>query len=243
MKRQWLPMIALLPALLASACGTGQEASSETTLSEIYTSVAITLEAGAGAVTSTAVSAPTRTPAPTQTLGVPSTATSGAVVSSAAYASVSACNSSTYVSDVTVEDGTELAPGDAFTKTWEVSNTGTCNWSKHCSLVFVSGDDMGGDDTEIDQRVDPGETADVSVDLTAPDEAGTYIGYWSLADAGGNLFGQRVYVQIVVSEDAATSTSTTTSTPTATATATPSRTPAPTETPTAEPTATEGSGE
>ena len=220
MKTRWLAVSLLLLTFFASACSSAQAASSETTLSDIYTAVAITVAAQANAASPTSTPVPTQTTAPTATPASTSTATTAAVVSSGSYFAVSACNSSAYVSDVTVDDGTEVAPGETFTKTWELSNNGTCDWSKHYSVVFVSGDDMDGEDTEIDQKVDTGESADVSVELTAPDEEGTYTGYWSLADASGDLFGQKVYVQIVVSDDVATSTPTASATPSQTPTAT-----------------------
>ena len=96
---------------------------------------------------------------------------------------------------MTVADGTEFAPGDAFTKTWRISNTGTCSWSSNYYITFVSGSAMEGSDTAIDELVAPGRIADVSVSLTAPDDEGTYRGYWSMANNSGTLFGQRVYVR------------------------------------------------
>ena len=225
MKTRWLPATAVLVAFLASACGAGQQASGDEIILDVYTSVAITLTAGAGTATFTALSLSTSTPRPTQTPEPTSTATSSSVTTlSSAYTSPSSCNSSVYLDDVTIEDGTELAPGETFTKTWEMSNTGSCSWSRNYKLVFVSGDGMEGDNTSIDQSVAGGETVDVSVDLTAPDDVGTYTGYWSLADASGAAFGQRVYVQIVVSDNAATSTPTATATATATTTAAPTAT-------------------
>ena len=75
---------------------------------------------------------------------------------------------------------------------------------------------------DLDTTVAVGAYGDVSVELTAPEDEGTYTGYWRLADASGTLFGEQVYVQIVVSDDAATLTPTPTAetaTPTSTSTA------------------------
>ena len=60
---------------------------------------------------------------------------------------------------------------------------------------------MDGETTEIDQDVFSGSVGDISVSLVAPDTEGTYIGYWKMADSDGNVFGQWVYVMIVVSDD------------------------------------------
>lgn len=122
-------------------------------------------------------------------------------------------------------DGTILAPGETFIKTWKFKNTGSCSWAADYSLVFVKGDDMLGSDVTLGETVALTKKLDVSVEMTAPDSDGTYTGYWQLADASGNTFGELVYVSIVVSGDAATLT------PTASATA------AITSTPTNAPTA------
>jgi hypothetical protein len=95
-------------------------------------------------------------------------------------------------------------------------------------MIFFGGDDMNGFDTEINRYVRPGQTADISVSLTAPDEIGTYTGYWILTNKNGTPFGARVYVQIVVSDDAATLTPTATHTSTPTSTQTSTSTAAPT---------------
>ena len=39
------------------------------------------------------------------------------------------CNQAEFISDVTIADGTSIEPGGvAFTKTWSLSNAGTCSW-------------------------------------------------------------------------------------------------------------------
>lgn len=100
------------------------------------------------------------------------------------------CNLARFVKDVTVKDGTVVAPGDDFTKTWRLENAGTCTWTKDYDLVFRSGDQMdGAKAVSLGKKVLPGETIDISVDLTAPMKAGEYTGYWALRDDGGRIFG------------------------------------------------------
>lgn len=206
-------LISLLTAATGlSACGAAPVQQDNAVLSGIYTSVAITLQAEAAAVTPTATLDPTSTLLPTSTGGASSTSSTSATLSSGSYAYASICENSAYLSDVTIDDGTELGPGETFTKTWEFENTGSCTWSKTFAVEFISGDDMDGSSTEINTVVDPGEEADLSVSLTAPADEGTYTGYWQLADTNGYPFGERVYVQIVVSDAAASSTPTSTST-------------------------------
>jgi len=74
--------------------------------------------------------------------------------------------------------------------------------------------------------VTPGETVDISVDLTAPDSPGIYKGIWSFEDNSGRHFGLgtnstgEIWVQVTVIQ-APTSTPTPSAEPTQTNTATP----------------------
>ncbi|HID89462.1 MAG TPA: hypothetical protein EYH27_04695 [Anaerolineales bacterium] len=105
-----------------------------------------------------------------------------------------------FVADVTVPDNTEFAPGESFVKTWRVRNTGTCDWGPGFKLVFISGDAMGGPASVDVPPTAAGSTADISVNLTAPNTPGTYRGDWRLQSDTGLLFGTKVFVQIVVPE-------------------------------------------
>jgi Ig-like domain-containing protein len=100
------------------------------------------------------------------------------------------CDRATFVSDVTAPDGTDFTPGQAFTKTWRFRNTGTCTWNTNYSLVFSTGDQMGGPASiNLPSSVAPGQTIDLSVNLTAPTNAGSYRGYWLFKNTSGNVFG------------------------------------------------------
>ena len=102
----------------------------------------------------------------------------------------SSCDRASFVSDVSVPDGTVFAPGQAFTKTWRLKNVGTCTWTTSYSIVFSSGEQMGGPAAlNLPNQVAPGQTVDLSLNLIAPATAGTYRGYWLLKNASGKLFG------------------------------------------------------
>jgi hypothetical protein len=88
-----------------------------------------------------------------------------------------------------VPDGTVFVPNAPFTKTWRMKNVGTCTWTTAYSLVFISGDRMGGSDSLFPTTVVPGQTVDLGVNLTAPSLAGSYRGYWQFKNASGALFG------------------------------------------------------
>ena len=130
---------------------------------------------------------------PTATLPVPTAIVvipTNTPVIPTATATVVPCNLGQFVSDINVQDGTEFAPGESFTKTWRLRNVGSCTWNPDYELVFASGDAMGSPAAQkIGVTVQPGETVDVSVKLTAPQKAGDYTGNWQLRSSGGVLFG------------------------------------------------------
>ncbi|MGD2253354.1 MAG: NBR1-Ig-like domain-containing protein [Anaerolineales bacterium] len=99
-------------------------------------------------------------------------------------------DAATFVDDVTIEDGTEIEPDKPFTKTWRLTNSGTCPWTTEYAVVFSDGDQMDGpDETPLVGEVAPGATVDISVDLTSPEVGGTYQGNWLLRNAEGQTFG------------------------------------------------------
>ena len=120
------------------------------------------------------------------------------------------CNQAGFVSDVTIPDNTTMTPGQSFTKTWRIRNNGSCTWTTSYKVVFDSGDAMSGPASfALPGTVAPGQTIDISVNLTAPTTPNTtskpnYKGNWKLKDQNGVIFGlgggnSAFYVQIVVS--------------------------------------------
>jgi ABC-type amino acid transport substrate-binding protein len=108
------------------------------------------------------------------------------------------CDSMTFVADVTVPDGTYMNPGQSFTKTWRIRNTGSCTWNSSYRFVFVQGSSMGGQPQSIQGTVVPNQTYDMSVPMTAPTTPGTYAGWWQMVNPQGTPFGTRIWVEIVV---------------------------------------------
>ncbi len=101
------------------------------------------------------------------------------------------CNQAKFVEDVTIPDGTDFNPGDTFVKTWRLRNTGSCSWTSGYDIVFSSGDAMSAPSAvQLTANViPPGGTVDVSVNLTAPADPGTYRGNWKLRDQADQVFG------------------------------------------------------
>ena len=118
--------------------------------------------------------------------------------SSSTPAPVKLCDSMSFVADLTIPDGTYVDPGQNFDKVWRIKNTGTCTWDSSYKFVFVQGNPMGGQNQSISNSVAPGQTYDMSVNMTAPTSPGTYGGQWQMVNGQGAAFGTRVWVQIVV---------------------------------------------
>lgn len=102
-----------------------------------------------------------------------------------------ACDRAGFDKDVTVPDDTVFPPGTEFTKTWRLRNTGTCTWNSGYAIVFDEGDSLGGPPSAplTSGTVAPGETVDVSLTLKAPEQPGTYQGFWKLRNSAGQVFG------------------------------------------------------
>jgi hypothetical protein len=100
------------------------------------------------------------------------------------------CNKILFIIDVNYPDGTVVKSGDAIHKTWRLKNVGTCTWTSSYKLIFDTGDTINGPaQVPLTGDTVPGQLLDLSVDLTAPAQAGDYKGYWRLQDDAGNSFG------------------------------------------------------
>lgn len=141
---------------------------------------------------------PPPAPLPTATaIPLAPTATIFWPTSAPVYVDTTPCYKAAFVSE-TVPDGTSFNPGQSFTKSWRLRNTGTCAWQSDFRFVFYSGNSMGSPAyITLGRKVNPGETIDLVLNLTAPSTAGTYTGYWRLRAGTGELFAQ-VYAVIKV---------------------------------------------
>lgn len=104
----------------------------------------------------------------------------------------------TFVTDVTIPPGTQLSPGQSFTKIWQMLNSGTCAWTSGYSLNFVGGWRSTGQIGVYVTGVPPGSPVNIATDQVAPSSPGTYTGYWRMNNAAGRYFGPTVTLQIDV---------------------------------------------
>jgi len=213
----------LIFGLLLSACGPSEAELTPTVNPDAVRTEAVSTFASS--LTQTALAVPTITPtvppSPTVTLATVTTLTVGTSTTAQAGTAPS-CNNLFYVKDVTIPDNTQMTPGQTFTKTWQVQNSGSCAWAPGFKFSLVGGDAMGGQALTLSLPVAAGATTELSVAMTAPaGKTGTIQGAWRMSDAAGAFFGDQLTVVIVIggAGTGATSTSgTPASNPTATAT-------------------------
>ena len=194
--------------------------SGEDEVTVVYTNAAatlaaqqLTLQAGIPSATPTLMA--TATPAVTATsLVSPTLFATQPVINNTSSAPSGAvgCNNSAYVNDVTFPDDTVVTSGQAMTKTWKLQNTGSCDWTATYKVSFVSGNAMGGTATPIGVSVPAGQSADISISLTAPATAGDAIGYWILTNDDGQNFGSSFYIKVNVGGASTGATATATAT-------------------------------
>jgi hypothetical protein len=237
-KTLYIPILIVL-GLMLGACG-GQPTAEPTPTLGLEIMQTLAVATFSAQLTQTALAAPTSTPAPTNT---PAATMSIATLANVTPFGVGAANPTascyrlSYVSDVGIQDNTSMTPGQTFTKTWKVRNSGTCAWDAGFKFAFTGGDAMGGVTYTLPSSVPANAEIDISVNMTAPNKTGPVRGNWRISTAAGQFFGDEVYVAIQVggatvgtatnTSVAATATATTapsatsTVTVTATATATP----------------------
>ena len=184
MKRTFaLISLLVVTSFLLGACGPSADNESV-----IATAIVMTMRAQA-ASTPDAPSSPTPPVDPTlATLTPPATPTTA--IASGSYTD---CMVASLVSE-NPPDKTIFKPGEKFLKTWRIQNNSNCAWNTGYKLVFWSGDQMGSAyNYNFPQGLPPGESADVSIQLAAPETAGTYKGEWKLQTPDGQNFGVGQY--------------------------------------------------
>lgn len=83
-----------------------------------------------------------------------------------------------------------LPPGSRFRKSWRLVNQGGCAWNTDYLLLFSSGDWMGDQViVPMPSVVLPGESVELTAQLTAPQVNGLYRSVWWLQNFAGEPFG------------------------------------------------------
>ena len=108
-------------------------------------------------------------------------------------------NRGRFVRDITIPDGTQLAPGEQFDKAWRVNNADTCPWGPGYTLRLLEGNSMSAANIiPLTIIVPPEEDGEIRVSLTAPQQPGDYTASWQLHDQTGEPFGPELFLEIEV---------------------------------------------
>lgn len=228
-------IILVATALSLTACNVGAVPSPTLDVNAINTAiVGTTIAQFSDQFTQTALAAPTNTPTPTDTpiplptFDLPTTdpnalptfslvsPTPGGslpgftqIVPTSGVAATAAlgdsCNNNVFEGDVTIPDGSVLAPGSDFQKVWKIRNSGTCKWDEGYSLVYIGGSNPDLDPYNFDFKkssdfVAGGEAVNIGINLTAPCTPGLYEGHWRMRNDQGYYFGTILSVYVEVKE-------------------------------------------
>jgi hypothetical protein len=110
-----------------------------------------------------------------------------------------------FVADLTLPDGTRIAPLTEVTKIWELENSSNSAWPAGVHLVPVGGENMH---LSVDKQAlmlppcAPGDRVAATVELRMPVKPGRYTQYFRLAYENGVRFGDPLWVDVNVSDDA-----------------------------------------
>ncbi|KAF9454162.1 hypothetical protein P691DRAFT_657056 [Macrolepiota fuliginosa MF-IS2] len=111
--------------------------------------------------------------------------------------------SAMFVEDVTVLDGQIFPPGAEFMKCWRMFNDSEHDWPETTELVYVAGEVLGmkkGGVVHVGLVKSGTEVEVWTGELKAPDMAGRYVSYWRLRDGNGELFGDSIWIDIIVAD-------------------------------------------
>ncbi len=172
--RRWLPLIVL--GLVLAACGRQDDAPAPTPTLAVFQpptqDPAVLALQATEVIRLTAESLPTPTPACVDNLR--------------------------YLEDLTIEDGSAVAPGATLDKRWRVENSGSCNWKAGYTLRLIAGPDLGAPSPQALFPALSGTQAVIRIVFTAPEEPGAYRSAWQAFDPGGAPFGDPIYIDIQV---------------------------------------------
>jgi hypothetical protein len=145
--------------------------------------------------TPTATNMPTSTPRPTA-----SPSPSATVALSSGTPDAGTEDQAQWVSQ-SIADDTTFAPGETFTMTWRLKNTGTSTWTAGYLLRYYSGESFGAPkEISLGREVLPGEEIDISVQMKAPANPGTYRSDWVMSNENRSNFKEPVFLRIKVAK-------------------------------------------
>jgi len=185
----------------AAACGPRVEPTPTIDPEELMAQIAMTIEAEITqnamlTPSATATMPPTATPLPLPTQPALPAATLPAAPLALPAGSA---DNATFISDVSIKDGTIFLPNARFTKTWKIENSGTTTWDTGYAIRYLEGASLSEETViSITKPVEPGVQIEISVPMQAPTQLGTAKAWWAMMNEKGQIFGDQFYVEIVV---------------------------------------------
>lgn len=104
----------------------------------------------------------------------------------------------TYLSDLTIPDGSLVDAGATMDKRWEVNNTGSCNWTDGYTLRLIAGVDLGSQPQQALYLARAGTHAVIRLVFQAPIEPGNYRSAWQAYAPSGDAFGDPIFIDFTV---------------------------------------------
>jgi hypothetical protein len=144
---------------------------------------------------------PTTIVPPAQRLSTPSRVSPTSTPLPGATATIPAddcLNDAVFIEDVTIPDFSLVIPGEMLDKRWLVQNSGTCDWIAGYKLVRLGSDEFNGPTELALYPAVAGSSAELRVELTAPQEPGEYISRWQAYSDEGVPFGQEIFILVII---------------------------------------------
>jgi hypothetical protein len=107
-------------------------------------------------------------------------------------------NNLAFLKDVTIPDGTVVAPEATLDKRWEVHNSGNCNWGESYRVRLIAGSELG---AQREQALFPARSDSrviLRIVFKAPLEPGTYRSAWQAFNPQGEPFGDPFFIEVTV---------------------------------------------
>lgn len=107
-------------------------------------------------------------------------------------------DSLSWLADLTYTDDTLVLPGQSVDKQWAIQNSGSCDWNARYKLRNINGETLGAAAEIPLFPARAGAQVTLRIVFLAPSSAGTYRSEWQAVNPAGELFGDTVYIQIIV---------------------------------------------
>lgn len=104
-----------------------------------------------------------------------------------------------WLADLTYADDTLVLPAQSIDKQWVIQNTGTCDWDAGYKLRNINGETLGASAEIPLYPARAGAQVTLRIVFVAPSAAETYRSEWQAAGPDGTLFGDMIYIQVIVS--------------------------------------------